>query len=190
MKTVLFLPGGKEYYNTRNYAKVLSAIRKCGYKAVFVPINWRHAVLSTQVEQLNRIYKKHDPKNTILAGFSWGAMTALMAASTRQPKELWLFSLSDHFKEHIEKSSKSVYRFMGKNRLKEFRSTPLAPLAKKISTKTLIFLGEAEAKRWPAMEDTAKQANRQIRESKLFVVPKTSHDVTHENYIQTIIENI
>lgn len=186
MKTVLFVPGGMQYYNTHDYPKTLNAIRRKGYKVVFVHINWRRATLPGQVEQLNAVYRKYDPKKTILAGFSWGAMTALVAASIRQPKGLWLFSLSDHFKEFIDKTPDRI----SKTRLKVFRKTPLAPLAKKITCKTLIWLGEAEAKKFPTMDRTAKAVHRQIKHSKLFVIPEAPHDVTDNNYIQAISENI
>lgn len=190
MKTVLFVPGGMEYYNTRNYAKVLSTIRKKGYRAVFVPINWKRTVLSGQVEQLNLIYEKYDPKNTILAGFSWGAMTALVAASMRPPKELWLFSLSPHFKEDVETMPKWVHKLFGKHRLKVFRETSFNVLAKKISSKTLVLMGEAEAKKYPQLDKRDKDAIKRIKNSRLVIVPKAPHDVTHKNYLDEIAKNI
>jgi pimeloyl-ACP methyl ester carboxylesterase len=186
MKTVLFIPGGKQYYHTHDYPKTLRAIRKKGYKAVFVHMNWRRSTLPTQVDQLNEIYKKYDPKKTILAGFSWGAMTALVAATAREPKELWLFSLSDHFKEIVEKTPDKI----SKTRLEVFRRTPLVPLAKKINCKTLMWLGEAEAKEFPTMGMTAKLAHKYIKKSKLVMVPNAPHDVTNTNYVQSIFENI
>lgn len=186
IKNVLFVPGGMQYWHTHDYARVVRTIRKKGYKVVFVPINWRRSVLSRQVEQLNKVYEKYDPKNTILAGFSWGAMTALVAASERMSKELWLFSLSDHFREWVDKTPDRI----NKTRVNEFRKTSLASVAKKISCKTLIWLGEAEAKEFPTMVGTAKQAHRQIKGSKLIIIPKAPHDVTDDNYIKSISENI
>jgi predicted alpha/beta hydrolase family esterase len=102
VKTVLLLPGNTETLETRDYPGLIKAIEKAGYKVKFIPIKWKYADINDWVAQLHKEYVKHDPKNTILAGFSFGAMTVFVEAARRLPAELWLFSLSPYFAEDLD----------------------------------------------------------------------------------------
>src|ERR1035437_7799397 len=102
MKTVLFVPGYQEDMKSRDYASTIRAIESQGYEVKFVPINWKRTTIDQWVEELDAEYGKCDPKQTIIAGFSFGAMTAFVTATKRNPFELWLFSLSPYFVEDLE----------------------------------------------------------------------------------------
>ena len=75
MKTVLLVPGFRQDLKTHDYKALLDAIETKGHKVVFVPILWKRTTIDDWVDQLKRVYEKHDPNETILAGFSYGAMT-------------------------------------------------------------------------------------------------------------------
>ncbi len=94
MKTVLFVPDFREDLKTRDYNSLLNMFGRKGYTVKFVPIKWQRTTLTEWVAELEHEYAQLDPANTILAGFSYGAMTALVTASHKLPAELWLFSLS------------------------------------------------------------------------------------------------
>ena len=102
MKTVLFVPGYPENLESRDYVSTISSIETAGYVVKFVPIEWARTTIDDWVAELEAEYSKHDPRDTVLAGFSFGAMTAFVAASKRNPSELWLFSLSGYFDEDIK----------------------------------------------------------------------------------------
>ena len=106
MKTVLFVPGFQEDLTTRDYASVLTAITERGYDVKFVPIKWARTTITEWVEELDIEYAKYDPVNTVLAGFSYGSMTAFMSAVKRNPAELWLFSFSPYFSDDMPKLKK------------------------------------------------------------------------------------
>lgn len=110
MKTVLFVPGYQEDLTSRDYNATIKAIEKRGYKVEFVPIQWTRTTITNWVKELDKAYSNHDQSQTILAGFSYGAMTAFVSATKRNPSELWLFSLSPYFAEDlISKNMKQAW---------------------------------------------------------------------------------
>jgi pimeloyl-ACP methyl ester carboxylesterase len=190
MKTVLFVPGFRENLETRNYRGVIKAIEGRGYKVVFVPINWRRTLLDDWVKELDAVYSKYDPKQTILAGFSFGAMTTFMSAIKRAPSELWLFSFSPYFSDDIPNMKKSWLRNIGHRRADAFRALDFYELAKGITCKTLIMLGAVEAGKHPLIDSRSATAHRVIKNSRLVMVPNADHDVADPNYIRAIKESI
>lgn len=192
MKTVLFVPGFKEGMKSRDYKSTIKAIESSGYKVRFVPIKWDRTTIEDWLNELEAEYSKHDPKETILAGFSFGAMTALVAATKQNPSELWLFSLSPYFHEDIHSSHmrKSWLQHIGHRRVSAFNKLNFKDLAKTILCKTFIFAGQAELNKWPDMKHRTTSAERLIQESKLPVIDGVGHDVSDERYFDAIKQAI
>jgi len=190
VKTVLFVPGFKEGLDSRHYAKTLKAIEDKGYKVEFVPIHWLRTTITDWVTELNRVYSQHDPKETILAGFSYGSMTAFVAASQRLPGELWLFSLSPYFSEDIPLLKLAWLRTIGKQRTERFWRVSFNELAPKVTCKTLLFAGGREIKKYVIMGKRATEAERLLAHAKLFIIPGVGHDVADSKYIEAIKEHI
>lgn len=171
---------------SRNYKSTLEAIKFKGYAVKFVPIDWKRTVINDWVEQLEKEYSKHNPENTILAGFSYGSMTAFMAAAKHSPAELWLFSLSPYFSDDIPKLRQTELNNIGKRRTEAFKQLNFDKLAKTLRCKTLIFLGELEAKKYPLLGRRARLAKESLIRSKLITISAAGHDVGHPNYIEVI----
>lgn len=192
MKTVLFIPGFKEDKKSRDYSSTINAIKESGYKVIFVDITWSRTTIIDWVAQLDSVYKQYDPEETILAGFSFGAMTALVSATRQNPSELWLFSLSPYFKEDIESETmqNAWLKRIGKNRTVTFSELHFGKMAKNIVCKTFIFVGQKELDMWPDMKSRTYEARKLIKDSDLSIVAKTGHDVADQEYINTIVEVI
>jgi predicted alpha/beta hydrolase family esterase len=190
MKTVLFVPGFMEDLNSRDYKKTIKVIEEKGYKVKFVPIKWKRTTINDWVEELEKEYIKYDSKNVVLAGFSFGSITAFMSATERNPSELWLFSLSPYFSDDMSKMKKLWLKYIGKHRDVAFSKLNFNKLAQKIKCKTLIFVGEAEAKKYPLLDKRTKMANKKIKNSRVIIVPNCKHDVADERYITSIQKNI
>lgn len=188
MKTVLFVPGFKEDVKSRDYKSTIEAIEGSGYKVRFVPIQWDRTTIEDWLNELEAEYSKHDPKETILAGFSFGAMTAFVATARKNPAELWLFSLSPYFHEdiHSKNMKKSWLNHIGHRRVTAFDKLHFQELAKTIHCKTLIFAGQAELDKWPDMKYRTVSAKKLIRGSKLLTVDGIGHDVADKLYINAI----
>jgi pimeloyl-ACP methyl ester carboxylesterase len=190
MKTVLLVPGFQENFKSRKYNRLLKAIEGKNYNTKFVSIQWKYTDINDWVKALNNEYLKHDPKQTILAGFSFGAMTAFLCAAKCNPYELWLFSLSPYFAEDITKLKSSWLNGIGKRRIESFKQNRFSLKARLINSKTLIFVGDRETELWPILLNRARVAHKLITSSKLITVPNCGHDVTDPNYIRLISEAI
>lgn len=185
-KTVLFIPGYFETLTSRNYASTIKAIEGRGYKVIFVPIDWKYKTITDWVTEFESTYTKYNPATTILAGFSYGSMIALISASKRPPAALWLFSLSPYFAEDLPNLNPTWLRGIGKRRVMDFQRLAFTPIATTITSPTLIFYGEKEASVWPPMKHRAEEARRLIKNSQLIQVPGAHHDVTDSRYIAEI----
>ena len=190
MKTVLFVPGFKENLNSRNYKSTLDAIKSKGYKVKFVSINWERTVIDDWVNELDKEYSKYCPKDVVLAGFSFGSMTAFVSAVKQNPNALWLFSFSPYFSDDMPKLKKAWLAYIGHRGASLFNNLDFDSLAKSIKCKTLIFYGELEARKYPLIGNRSKIAKRHIKNSKLIEVLNSGHDVSNENYIKAIQANI
>jgi len=190
MKTVLFIPGFREDLKTRDYKSIIKAIESKGYTVQFVPINWQRTVISDWVEELDKVYANYDPKDTILAGFSYGSMTAFMSATKKNPAELWLFSFSPYFSDDMPKLKKSWLNNIGHRRADAFRALDFNKLAKAITCKTLIIVGDVEAKKYPLIGNRSRVAHKAIKRSRLITVAGSDHDVTDKSYITAILAAI
>lgn len=192
MKTVLLVPGFKENLESRNYRSTMNAIEKAGYRVKFTPIQWDRTTIEDWLAELEFEYSKYDPKEIILAGFSFGAMTALTTASKQNPYELWLFSLSPYFNEdiHSKNMKKSWLNHIGHRRVSAFDKINFQYLAKKIKCATLIFVGNEELDKWPGMKHRALDAEELIKNSSLIIVDGIGHDVSDRLYIDAIKQAI
>jgi pimeloyl-ACP methyl ester carboxylesterase len=186
MKTVLFVPGFRESLKSRDYKSTIDAIESKGYKVRFVPIHWARTTIEDWTKELNKEYSKHRPDQTILAGFSYGSMTAFMAAVNNNPSELWLFSFSPYFSDDMPDMKKSWLSDIGHRRAESFRKLDFNTLADGIKCKTVIMVGEIEAKKYPLINKRSKIAHQKIANSKLVVVNDADHDVSDKNYISAI----
>lgn len=188
MKTVLFVPGWRENFNSRDYQSVLSVIEANGYKTRFITIDWNRTNISDWVNELGIIYDQYDPRQTILAGFSYGAMATFVAATRRRPSELWLFSLSPYFSDDIPKLNDGDKKIVGKKRIEEFSHLSFAELARKLTNvKTKIWVGSEER---PLTIKQAEIAHALIENSALVIVNGAKHDVSDKRYVDAIKNNL
>jgi len=191
MKTVLFIPGFQEDLNDRDYASMITAIKKRGYKVEFITLNWLRTTIEQWVPEFEAIYAKYDPAQTILAGFSFGAVTAFMAAVHRNPAELWLFSLSPYFTEDLaSREMKPAWlKEIGHRRVTAFDELSFKTLTPTISSKMLFFYGTEELKRWPNIDYRTKLV-RTLKNAKIIMAEGAGHDVGDPHYIDAIIKAI
>jgi pimeloyl-ACP methyl ester carboxylesterase len=185
MKTVLFVPGFQEDIHSRDYETVLEAIAEKRYLVRFVPIDWKRTTINDWTNELDRTYHHYDPKDVILAGFSYGAMTAFVVASQRTPSALWCFSLSPYFAEDLRsmRMKLSWLKAIGLRRTKAFAELEFSNLAQRIHCETLLFVGSNEQ---PIVKERAYASHHQVRNSHLMVIPGGGHDVGDAAYIAGI----
>lgn len=188
MKTVLLVPGFKENLRSRDYKATIRTMEESGYKVKFVPIQWDRTTIDDWLADLESEYKKYNPKEIILAGFSFGAMTVLTAAAKQNPYELWLFSLSPYFHEDIRSKNmrQSWLGHIGHRRVSAFDKLHFQDLANEINCKTLIFAGNKELDKWPGMKHRALSAKKLVEHSTLIIIDGVGHDISDKLYTKAI----
>lgn len=186
MKTVLFVPGSGEDINSRNYDAVLGAIESEGYKTEFVSIKWKYTTIYNWEDELKKAYEKYDAADTVLAGFSWGAMTAYVTAANRVPSELWLFSLSPYFKEALHLAKPRWLQAAGKRRSTAFEQLSFDTAAEKITCKTKFFMGDHEIQKFESMKFMLLRAQEKLIDVTHHIVPGVGHEVDNPAYIAAI----
>lgn len=191
MKTVLFVPGFKESFGSRDYRGFLEQIGRKGYRTKFVEIDWgRTKTIDDWLIQLETTFKNEDAQNTILAGFSFGAVTAFISAAERNPVELWLFSLSGAFAEDWPKMEEHNMKIVGKRRIAAFSRHNFKQLAPKVLCKALIFVGEIEEARYPSLRQRILEAKKSVKAAQLYRIANCGHDCTDPRYLRKILEVI
>lgn len=188
-ETVLFAPGFQEGMTSRDYAAVLKIVEDKGYKTQFVPIDWQRKTINQWVAQFEAAYHQHAPERTILAGFSFGAMTAFVTAARRNPAALWLCSLSPYFAEDMRKKDQagSWAKFIGTRRAEAFKKLQFDALAAQIACRSILFVGEQE---WLDTRKRAEVAHTALAGSHMVVVPDAAHDITAPPYMSAIAQTI
>ena len=192
MKTVLLVPGFKGVRSSGSDGPLLQAIGEVGYNVEFVNIQWKWTVVNDWADRTQEAYKRYDPANTILAGFSFGAVTALIVAAKRLPAELWLFSLSPAFDDdrELKHPDKDTLRWVGSRRLHAFAALDYQEMIKHITCKTLVFYGEREMVDTPELVCRCELVAQQIPDSRLIKVPDVGHVVDDARYVAAIRSNI
>lgn len=185
-RTVLFVPGFQENESSRDYNSLLDIFRDAGFSVEFVPINWRRSTQDDWVSQLEEVYQRHQPKDVVLAGFSFGAVTALMAAGRRCPSELWLFSLSPLFAEDIDHIKPWEQKELGRHRIDVAGKTIFNLLAKKVVCPVKLFAGSTELSRWPEMRFRFDEARKYFPDIESISVNGVGHHPEAREYRKAI----
>jgi pimeloyl-ACP methyl ester carboxylesterase len=176
------IPGWGEDIKGRNYSAILDVYKRAGYDPEFVPITWKYKTIEDWVEEVKAKLTKHEIQNSLLSGFSFGAVTAISLAGTYQnPKKLNLFSLSSYYSGDNPKSSWLEY--IGKRRVASFKATNFNELASNIKCPTDIYCGSKEGSE---MLHRANQANKAITDSRLFIIDGVGHDAADPQYVRAI----
>jgi alpha/beta superfamily hydrolase len=184
MKAFL-IPGSGENLKSRNYQAVLNIYKCHGYDPVFVPIKWRYSTIKDWTKQVEATISKKELADSLLSGFSFGAMIAFNVAANTNPKQLFLFSLSPYFKEDMP-LPKKYEMWAGKRRIAAFRELSFNQLATSINCPTTIFLGSKESKKYADMRRRREEAHKHIKNSELISVADTAHDVSAPHYLEAI----
>jgi dienelactone hydrolase len=186
MKAYL-IPGAFEDLKDRNYQSVLDAYKDAGYEPEFIKIDWKYKTIDDWVEQAKTKIPKQDLKNSLLSGFSWGAMTAFtVAAKYTNPKDLLLHDLSPYFAEDLPRLKPSWLKWTGKKRLENFKQLQAMELAKHINCPTLLFLGIGDRKGLIPISRRVNETNKALKTSRIIRIKGVGHDVADPKYVAAI----
>lgn len=189
-KTVLFAPGFPESRSDRDYDSLLSELQKVGYETEFVDIDWQDTTQEDWASQIMKVYEKYDPEEVILAGFSFGAIAALMTALRRPPYQLWLFSLSPLFAEYYDYWTPENWKVIGERQRELCRETSLKEVLSSVKSPIAAFMGSDEPQKFPDIKLVFDQVVSANSRNSGYVAAGAGHAVDHPNYINEVIKRV
>jgi pimeloyl-ACP methyl ester carboxylesterase len=182
MKKVLFVPGMGSTLRNGNYDNLMAAAGGGGRPAEFVPIDWNGTSPNDWLNRLRRVYRRYEPRDVILAGFSMGAVTALRLAAERPPAGLLLCSLSPYFRETVG-GIPEEWSIMNAHLVRSLGNVSLDALADKVDCTAAVLVGGAEH---GSMYSAAQRAATLIVDASFYAVPGAGHDMLDDRYIDAI----
>ncbi len=189
-KRIFIIPGFTHKPSDLAYRRLASFLRSKGFQVVIAEIDWKRRVMSDYVEQFKAQYSKYEPGENQILGFSFGAVIALISAADLRPRRLFLCSLSPCFVEDQKYFSKNDAKIIGKRRLKDFRNFSAIELAERVKTPTIVFCGDREAKRYPALIRRCRQTVEKIKNARLVMASNAPHDIAYPSYDEAIKKSI
>mgnify|MGYP005844460829 CR=1 FL=1 len=182
-KVVYIIPGFTEKVNLKGYQQAIKFFKSRDFKVIPIKISWKYKVMSDYVDEFfcQLSHKKSD--DVYLFGFSFGAIIAFISSVKIKPKMLFLCSLSPYFKEDLKFIKKSWRKGVGKKRIEDLKNFSFEKLAKDISCKTFLIVGEKEPKE---VRKRVDDAHKKINKSELFIAINAQHEISQKEYIKKL----
>jgi len=183
-KIIYIIPGFLENAKQEKYKEITKFFKKNGFTVIPANITWKYKIMNDYIDEFNSQYNKHDKNDEIyLFGFSFGAMISFFVSGDVKPKAQFLCSLSPYFKEDIPHIREWWKKYKGLKRISNFKILSFNNFSKMIKCKTFIFAGTKEG---PEIERRARLANKQIKNSELFMIDGGKHDISQDIYTDKI----
>jgi len=103
-KTLYIIPGFEETYRRKPYQVLAKMARKKGYDVVFKNVDWKQK-LSKQVFPVS--------ENSVIFGFSLGAVLSWLVAQDYKCKHIILASMTPHYSWKDKKIKKALVDLLG-----------------------------------------------------------------------------
>ncbi len=184
-KIAYIIPGhGESVENQPVYKRIAKAFAERGIEPVQITIDWHHqkpAKFSDYVKQFLQQRKKVKNAEVYVLGFSFGAMIAFLSAARIKPDVLILCSLSPYFLEDHKKLKPDWLKWWQKSIAdSDYLFSDLAP---GITAKTYLIVGDQESQ---SCLTRARQAKKQIANSKLIYARGAKHRMRQKEYFKTV----
>lgn len=153
-------------------------------------IDWSNTTPKQWVWQAEQMYNHYDQKDVILAGFSFGAVSAFMLAAKRVPGELWLFSLSPLFAEDAALWTEEDYVEVGDLILSEAKTTSFRELARSVTCPVKLFAGSDELREWSDMKHRFDDASRTLADCEAVIIEGVGHEIENVKYVEAVKSTI
>lgn len=187
MKIAYVIPGFNESAKQEKYRKITNHLKKKGIMPIEVKIKWKYRTMSDYINQFLKIYQNFDNKNSLIIGFSFGAMVAFIASQKIRPKKLILCSLSPYFNEDLKKLRKGWKKYVGKRRVKDLNNYSCNVLSKKIDCETILLVGDKEDK---FIQKRVIKVGNKIKRGKVYFIKNAGHDIANKNYLKELLKHI
>lgn len=187
-KTFFLIPGFGMQANHKSFRWLVAFLEEKGFKVVKTPVKWNYKTLSKNTLEFIDFFNKNKGGENYVLGFSYGAIITLLSANIVKPKKIYLCSLSPDFKEDRKLMRKDIAKYIGKRRFADAFTREGRKCAKELKVPSVIFYGEVEGKKFPALKTRCEETAKLAKNSKLVVVKDASHKIDFPTYITAIKE--
>ena len=190
MKHILYLiPGWNEQTSQKEYQKIKSHFENNGFEIIEISITWKRRVMSQYVDEfLSQCIHSNEDKVSVL-GYSFGAMIAFISSRYISYTNMYLCSLSPFFKEDLSSTLITWKLILGVRRVKDFSTLSFNEIIENWNPPSNVYLFYGE-KEYSQLISRMKEMHVKIKNSKLISVPNCKHQLSHENYLKMVKENI
>lgn len=181
---VLYVPGKGTSRANYPYDKILRKIQRRGHQTTFCHVAWpRSAVVGDWLDQVRPTYLQCDPAQTILVGFSFGAMIAFLLAAERPPAAFISCSMPSYFAEDLPLVPLRWVRQLTPQRYASFKELHFNDIAPKVTYPTRFVIGGREPG-WG--QQRSRTASKLLPDSKLLVAQGVGHAPAAWPYITAL----
>jgi len=184
--TFFIIPGFKQKATDKQLVWLVNLLKERNFKVVAVPIKWDRRVMSNYIKDFQVIYNKEKTSINYVLGFSYGAVIVFSTASELEPKKIFLCSLSPDFKEDLNQMKPWIKRLVGKRRIEDINKRSAVKMAKELKIPVVIFYGEEEGKKFPALKKRAEETAKLATKAKLVIVESSPHLLNFPEYKKAI----
>lgn len=156
-----------------------------GYVVVKVPLDWNYKTISNNAKEFVAYFNKNKDDTNYVLGFSYGAVITFITANQVLPDKIFLCSLSPTFVEDQHWEKKWI-KYIGKRRYEDSLTRSSVRIARDIRVPSVVFCGEKEAIKYPALMKRCREVSKIAPQSKLVVVKDAPHQIDFPEYVSAI----
>ncbi len=189
-KTFFLIPGFKMQIRDKPYVWLVKYLEDQGIRVVKTLVVWNYRTLSQNTNEFISFFNKHKGEENYILGFSYGAVIALLAADIVKPKKIFLCSLSPDFVEDWNDLMPDLMlrerKLIGKRRYADTQTRSGKELARKLLVPAVVFYGEVEGKKYPALKKRSEETVHLAKNATLVVVKDAPHQIDFPAYIDAL----
>lgn len=172
--------------NAKQFSWLVTFLEDAGAKVIKVPVKWNHNTLSQNTDEFIDFFNGNKTGNDYVLGFSYGAIITFLSANVIKPRKIFLCSLSPDFVEDRSEMDKSEIKYIGKKRFADTANRSAVELAQSLQAPSVVFYGEKEGERFPALKKRCEETAVLAKNSKLVVVKDAPHQIDFPSYVDAI----
>ncbi len=177
MKYLFIVPGFGETGKESCYKEISKCAKSKGFKSITISVVWDRNTLSTWIKEVKKIldkYSREELRESIILGFSFGALISQEIAKDIIFDKVISCSCSPYYKENLKYFPKEVYVFFGKKRMKDFENYSINSYKKSKIRNFIAFFGEKD---WDIGQKTSKKISEYLGGA-FQIIPETEHELS------------
>lgn len=186
-KKLYIVPGFGGHASDKYYQQVRKYAQENGYTVIPVPIQWRWTTIDRWIKDFEEVVDKKTVEQSVVLGFSLGALVAVLVSTKFSFKKMIICSLSPYFQEDLPKLPILAHEALGKRRMNAFRVHPFPLLTQR--TPISFIIGDKDFHL--AIERT-QQAYKMWRCNKknIKILQGVGHTIASPEYLKEIKKHL